>query len=332
MTPRGRTLLTLGDPNGVGPEIAVGAACELAGSPAAPVVVGDRYIVEHLASRVPGAMVREFVTGVTPMAKTIDVLDVPALAARDWRPGEVSAPAGAATIAYVAGALDALQAGAGSGIVACPHSEAAVNAAGIPFTGYPSLLARLLDRGPDELFVMLVAGGLRIVHATLHERLADALSRLTPSLVAAAARAAGDALSSLGVAAPRIGLFGVNPHAGEKGLFGGDDERVVAPARAELRAAGLDVDGPVGADVLIRRSGYDAFVAMYHDQGHVPVKLLAGIDSSALTVGAGVLFSSVGHGAAFDIAGRGRADPAAVVSTVRLLAADHSTAARGVGS
>jgi 4-hydroxy-L-threonine phosphate dehydrogenase PdxA len=217
--------------------------------------------------------------------------------------------------------VDVLRRGAASAIVACPHSETAVNAAGIPFSGYPSLLARLLDVPADELFVMLVGGGLRIVHATLHERLADAVGRLTPELVVAAATAAAQALPALGVRCPRIGLFGINPHAGENGLFGYDDQRVTVPAAAELRRCGLAADGPAGADVLIRSDGYDVFVAMYHDQGHVPVKLRAGTAVSALTVGAGILFASVGHGAAFDIACRGVADPSAVIDTVRLLAA-----------
>jgi DNA-binding transcriptional ArsR family regulator len=141
-------------------------------------------------------------------------------------------------------------------------------------------------------------------------------------LVARAASAAVGYLEAAGVVSPRIGVFGINPHAGEGGLFGRDDDRVTVPAVAALRDRGTDAVGPLGADLMLgpdRRSEFDACVAMYHDQGHVPVKVLAGRTASALTVGAGITFSSVGHGAAFDIAGKGLADPEAVLRAVRLV-------------
>ena len=235
-------------------------------------------------------------------------------------PGRVTAEAGRATIGYLRDALVLLDAGRGRAIVGCPHSETAVNAAGIPFSGYPSAIARLRGTDEDEVFMMLVGGGLRIVHATLHEDLKGALARLTPELIEAAALRAVEALQRLGIPQPRIGLFGINPHAGEGGLFGREDEEIVVPARDRLRERGVDVAGPEGADTMLVRGGFDAFVAMYHDQGHIPVKLLAGRSASALSIGAGVLFSSVGHGAAFDIAGKGTASPDAVIRTIRLLA------------
>jgi 4-hydroxythreonine-4-phosphate dehydrogenase len=195
-----------------------------------------------------------------------------------------------------------------------------VNRAGIPFSGYPGLVARLTNMPEDRVFMMLVGGGLRILHVTLHERLADGLARITPELVEAAVHACVAALTTLGVASPRIGLFGINPHAGEGGLFGDDDERINVPTAARLRSAGIDVVGPVGADVMLGERNCDAYIAMFHDQGHIPVKLMAGRHASALSIGSGVLFSSVGHGSAFDIAGQGIADPEAVIRTVRLLA------------
>lgn len=314
---RPRILLTIGDPNGIGPEVAVKAARALAGTAEAPVLVGDRHVLTDVAD---GQPLRRY-AGTAPDPDVIDVVDVAALQAGERRPGTVTAAAGAATVAYLQAALELVRSGQGRAIVGCPHSETAINDAGIAFSGYPSLLARLLGVPAEQLFLLLVGGGLRIAHVTLHERLADALQRLTPELVVAAAAATTAALPLLGIESPHIGVFGINPHAGENGLFGDDDERIVRPALAELRRRGLRVDGPAGADVLIRSSGYDAFVAMYHDQGHIPVKLLAGTASSALTIGAGVLFASVGHGAAFDIAGRNAADPTAVIDTIRLLGA-----------
>lgn len=320
--PERRVLLTVGDPNGVGPEIAVKAAAALAGEPEpAPIVVADPYVVQDWAQQV-GLRLREVDGPVAPQPGVLDVLPVVALPDGELLPGTVSAEAGAATVAYLRGAVDAVQAGLGRAIVACPHSETAVNAAGIRFDGYPGLLADLSGAPRDRVFLMLVGGGLRIVHATLHERLADALGRLSPGLVAAAGHAAAEFLRATGVAQPRIGVCGVNPHAGEGGLFGDDDEHITVPAVAQLQRDGLDVVGPVGADLLLgraHRGELDACVAIYHDQGHVPIKLLAGRTASALAIGAGVTFSSVGHGAAFDIAGRGVADPEAVLRAVRLV-------------
>ncbi len=309
--------LTIGDPNGVGPEIAVKAAAALASS-APPILVGDRHVVRAYAERHGnGLPVRELDDGASVQAGALNLYGVDALPPGAFQPGFVCAEGGAATVAYVRGALRLVGRDRARAIVACPHSETAVNASGIAFSGYPSLLERLLHVPAGRIFLMLVGGGLRIVHATLHERLRDALGRLTPELVESAATAAVEALATMGIAAPRVGILAVNPHGGERGLFGDDDDRITAPAAARLRAAGIAVEGPAGADALLAQRGCDVYVAMYHDQGHVPVKLLAPRDAAALSIGAGVLFSSVGHGGAFDIAGRGVADPAA---TLRALA------------
>ena len=303
-----RVLLAVGDPNGIGPEIAVAAA---AAAQEPPVLVGDRHVLAGHAAAA-GVRLREHVPDVPPEAGVLDLVDVAALPEDAFRPGTVSAEAGAATVRYVSTAVALALGGGYRGIVACPHSETAVHAAGIAFRGYPPLIAQLTGVPEDRVFLLLSGGGLDIVHATLHERLADGLARLTPELVTAAGQALHGALRSFGVPQPRIGVMGVNPHASEGGLFGDDDERVTVPAVAALRELGVDAVGPTGSDVLLTTPGHDGFVAMYHDQGHVPVKLLAGRTATAMTVGAGVAFSSVGHGTAFDIAGRGVADPAAV--------------------
>ena len=132
-------------------------------------------------------------------------------------------------------------------------------------------------------------------------------------------RAVDDALKQLGYRRPRIAVSGLNPHAGEGGLFGDEEQKTIAPAVEQARSENLSVDGPIGADILIQRAGYDAYVVMLHDQGHVPAKVLAPNGAAALTIGTPVLFSSVAHGAAFDIAGRNRADPAAMVEAITRL-------------
>jgi 4-hydroxythreonine-4-phosphate dehydrogenase len=312
--------LAIGDPNGIGPEIAVKAAVALDGSPIRCVLVSDPFVVRHYAEQAAnGYAIREIAAGDAPVAGTIDVLAVDAMSRDAFVPGRIEAAAGRATVAYVEAALGFVRANHARAVVGCPHNETAVNAAGIPFSGYPSLIARVSGTPEDRVFLMLVGDRLRILHATLHERLQNALLRLTPDLVEVAGQVCASALVSLGIKRPRIGLCAINPHAGEGGLFGDDDERVTAPAAERLRRGGIAVEGPVGADVLLGRTDLDGFVAMYHDQGHIPIKLIAGRTASALTVGAGIVFSSVGHGSAFDIAGRGIADPAGILRAVHLV-------------
>jgi 4-hydroxythreonine-4-phosphate dehydrogenase len=312
--------LTIGDPNGIGPEIAVKAAADMRGSPDVRVViVGDEHVVRHYLHRVGGEARLEPFGGAPASDGAILFHAVNAMPAPAFRPGQIDAAAGRATVAYVDAAIDLIRAKSVDAIVGCPHNETAVNSAGIPFSGYPSLIARLTGTPEERVFMMLVGGGLRILHATLHERIHHALARLTPELIEEAGTACAATLQRLGIANPRIGVFGINPHAGENGLFGDDDDRITAPAVAKLRQAGIAAEGPVGADIILGRKDIDGFVAIYHDQGHIPVKLLAGRNASALSVGAGVLFSSVGHGSAFDIAGRCEADHSAVMRTLRLL-------------
>ena len=231
--------ITLGDPNGIGPEIAVKAAHFASDKRIRPVLVGDGFVIEDTARRL-GLAVPAFV-------------DTPALDVAGYVPGALDPRAGKATVAYAAAAVKLALDGKVDAIIGCPHSETAVNRAGIPFSGYPGLVADLTSTPRDRSFMMLAAKGLRIVHATLHESVAAALARLTPDLVVALAEATVATARHLGVTAPKLGVFGINPHAGEDGLFGDEDERITKPAVARLRERGIAVDGPVGADLLLDR-------------------------------------------------------------------------------
>jgi 4-hydroxythreonine-4-phosphate dehydrogenase len=322
--------LCIGDPNGIGPEIAVKAAARLAldEGPRA-VLVGDAHVIRWYARRcAPLFDVREVSADALPAFSpaALDVLNVDALSADSFEPGAVSAAAGAATLAYVRAALDLARAGRADAVIACPHSETAINASGTTFAGYPGYVAKHLGLASDDVYLLLVGGGLRIVHATLHEGLAGALARLTSKQVEGAARAAVRAMNALGVERPRIGVMGINPHAGEGGLFGREDIDVTEPAVATLRDEGIDVIGPQGADLLLTREDIDVFVAMYHDQGHIPVKLRAGRNSAAMSIGGDVVFSSVGHGSGFDIAGQLVADPAPLLGAIGLVSRGSSPA------
>ncbi len=177
--------------------------------------------------------------------------------------------------------------------------------------------------------MMLVAAGLRICHVTLHERLREAIDRLSPELILSAGIALAEALRRLDIENPSIGVFGINPHGGEGGLFGDDDERITKPAVHRLRQLGVQADGPIGADVLLAQRRHDAYLAMYHDQGHIPIKLISPNRAAAVTIGTDVLFSSVGHGCAFDIAGQGIASPVSVIEALELLRTAAAGESRG---
>jgi len=301
-----RIAIAIGDPNGIGPEIAVRAAA--APPPGvSPILVGDEYILRGYAERfAPGAELR--------------IAPLQALERSAFKPGTLDPRAGAATVAYMREAVRLCLAGGADAVVGCPHSETAVNRAGIAFNGYTGLVADLTGTPRDKSFMMLVAAGLRIAHVTLHESVAQALGRLSPQLVVEAGLASAALLRRLGIAEPLIGVFGINPHAGEDGLFGDEDERITKPAVAELQRRGVRAEGPVGADLMLAQRRHDAYLAIFHDQGHIPIKLLSPLRASALAIGVPILFSSVAHGCAYDIAGQGIADPTAVRETLELLA------------
>jgi 4-hydroxythreonine-4-phosphate dehydrogenase/1,2-dihydroxy-3,5-cyclohexadiene-1,4-dicarboxylate dehydrogenase len=237
-------------------------------------------------------------------------------------PGKVDPVAGRSAIDSATAAIQACRRGEFDGVVAGPHHETAIAQAGIAFSGYPSLVASVCGLTSDNVFLMLVGGGLRIVHVTLHESVEIALGRMRKELVIAATQAGVLACQRLGVSAPRVALFGINPHASEGTLFGPHDANCTVPAAHALNQSGLSVSGPMGADVLLANHAtdpHDLYVAMFHDQGHIPIKLLAPQGASAFSIGADVLLASTGHGSAMDIAGTGQAKPDALLRSLRML-------------
>ena len=304
--------VAVGDPNGIGPEIAVRAALALhAATGERAVLVAEDWLIDSVCETLQ--LPRD------AAARAFDVHHCGALARADWQPGSISAAAGAATVAYVRQAIALRREGAIGAVGAAPHCEAAVNAAGIVFSGYSGLVADLLGVPRAQAHLLLEAQGLRVVHCTLHESVQSAVQRLKPAMVHAAALAARQTLQLWGVAEPRLCVVGINPHAGEDGLFGDEDEHVTKPAVRAMRALGWQVDGPMAADVALSERHHDAYVAMLHDQGHIAVKMLSPKGATAWVAGIPLIFASVGHGAAFDIAGQGRADATALSDTLVLL-------------
>jgi 4-hydroxythreonine-4-phosphate dehydrogenase/1,2-dihydroxy-3,5-cyclohexadiene-1,4-dicarboxylate dehydrogenase len=306
-----RIALSIGDPNGIGPEIVLKGLAALADEPRIQATVfGPRSVLERAAA----------VTGLEAVLAKTDLREAGELPASVAKFGAINAAAGACTVAAATAAIQACRAGEFDAVVAGPHHETAIAQAGIRFSGYPSLVARACGQSEDSVFLLLVGGGLRIVHVTLHESVATALARITPDLVVAATQAGVRAVHTLGVANPRVALFGINPHASEGTLFGPEDAELVVPAAKRLREQGLDVTGPQGADGLLADRAHDLYVAMLHDQGHIPIKLLAPQAGSAISIGGDVLLASTGHGSAMDIAGTGQARPDALLRSLRLVA------------
>lgn len=248
----------------------------------------------------------------------VNVIDLGLLPA-DLPWGKLSPVAGDAAYAYIKRAAELAVAGEVHAICTAPLNKEALHAAGHIYPGHTELLAHLT--GTEEVSMMLSTEKVKVIHVTTHIGLIDAVNRIEPGLVERTVRRGHEAMVRAGTPNPVIGVCGINPHAGENGLFGyGEEEEKIVPALEKLRAEGVDARGPLPADTaffLASRGDYDLIVAMYHDQGHGPVKVL-GIEAGVnLTVGLPVIRTSVDHGTAFDIAGTGLAEAGSMVEALR---------------
>jgi 4-hydroxythreonine-4-phosphate dehydrogenase len=280
-----RIAITSGDPAGIGPEIAARAAVD------ERVLAVCQPIVYSAAA------------------------DSPVV------PGVLSAVAGRAAYDVIVRAVDDAMRGGVDALATAPINKEALRLAGLPWNGHTDMLAHLT--GAKRVAMMFESEALRVVLATVHVPLADVPRALTRAVVEETITLTAQELPRFGVAAPRIAVAGLNPHAGEHGLFGREEQDVIVPAISACRAAGIDVAGPFPGDtVFVRahRREFDVVVACYHDQGLIPVKLLAFGHAVNVTLGLPIVRTSVDHGTAFDIAGRGIADPQSMVAAVLLAA------------
>ncbi|WP_028661967.1 4-hydroxythreonine-4-phosphate dehydrogenase PdxA [Saccharomonospora saliphila] len=314
--------VTMGDGAGIGPEVTVGALVDEATTARClPVVVGDagrlRRARDILGLRTEIVTIDSVADAVSAPGR-INVID-PGPLPDDLPWGAVSPVAGEAAYQYVRIACELAVSGAVRGICTAPLNKEALHAAGHPYPGHTELLAHLT--GTDEVSMMLATPTVKVIHVTTHIGLIDAIARIEPGLVERTVRRGHATIRDSGIAEPRIGVCGINPHAGENGLFGyGEEEEKIVPALEKLRADGIDARGPLPADTaffLATRGEYDLIVAMYHDQGHGPVKVL-GIEAGVnVTVGLPVIRTSVDHGTAFDIAGTGTASADSMIEAIR---------------
>jgi 4-hydroxythreonine-4-phosphate dehydrogenase len=317
--------IATGDPSGIGPEISIKAALDPAVREACnPIVVSDPGIIEQHAKACGIALDLKVIERVADADWSGDRLNVLACYQSEavlLEFGANNAASGRASLAFATAAIKAALAREVDAVVAAPQNETSIALAGIPFDGYPSFVARATGTDPNDVFLMLCCGDTKIVHCTLHQSVKAAIAMITREKVEGVIRAAYRAVRRLGVDTPRIAVSGLNPHAGEGGLFGSEEIEIIAPAIATAVAAGIQVTGPFGADTMFHMPEIDAFVVMLHDQGHIAAKLLAQNATAALTIGTPVLFSSVAHGSAHDIAGKGIASPKGMIEAVTRLSA-----------
>ncbi|WP_145152444.1 4-hydroxythreonine-4-phosphate dehydrogenase PdxA [Pseudomonas oryzihabitans] len=314
--------ITMGDATGVGPEIIMKSLAHASVYDSCrPLVIGDAGRLED-ANRIVGGRLQINAIERPDQARfqpgVVDCIDLGLIPA-DLPYGKLSALAGDAAYRYIERTVQLTSAGELDAICTAPLNKEALHAGGHIFPGHTELLAHLT--GTEEVSMMLMTPILKVIHVTTHIGIIDAIARIEPGLVKRTIERAYATLQRAGIQDPLIAVCGINPHAGENGLFGyGEEETKIQPAIDELRARGWRVEGPLPADTLFFRAGrgdFDCVVAMYHDQGHGPVKVM-GLEAGVnVTVGLPVIRTSVDHGTAFDIAGKGIADERSLIEALR---------------
>ena len=318
-------VITMGDPAGIGPEIiAKGIDSKEIDQYCRPVVIGDAGVMRKIVDEMRLSI---FVRSVASLGDAevvtgrMDVFDLSNvdLSKHIW--GRPNVSSGQSSVEYIKKAVDLTLKGEAAAIVTAPINKEMINAAGHHYAGHTELLAKLT--GSEEFGMMFVGGGLRVILATIHVALKDVAGQITTASVLRALRLAHHAMRYFGIERPHIGVAALNPHASEGGLFGNEEWEEMVPAIIQARDEGIDASDPVPADTLFykaRNNHYDIVVAMYHDQGLAPLKMLAFGNAVNVTVGLPIIRTSVDHGTAYDIAGKGCADPASLVEAVKLAA------------
>ncbi len=315
--------ITMGDPAGIGPEI----ICRLAREDdvfeiCRPIVIGDPGVLSEYADASVRIKETDTVSETQGRTGVIEVMKISSLVKKDYIPGKPTLAGGTAMVKYILAAVDMASKGDISAMVTCPLNKALMNRAGYNYEGHTQLISDLTD---TEDYVMMLAGNkLRVTLVTIHCALRDVPGKLTTdNILKTISITASSLKKDFGINAPRIVVAALNPHAGEEGLFGLEEISVIRPAVDRAIELGYDVSGPLPADTLYPKAvsgSYDAVVNMYHDQGLIPLKLLHFSDGVNVTLGLPIIRTSVDHGTAYDIAGKGIADHSSLKSAVIMAA------------
>jgi len=316
--------LSMGDPAGVGPELAV-AAWQMAVSGHLPpfVVVGSHAVIAAAARgrQVPVVAVASPDAALAAFPAALPVIDIGTGA---YTPGTPDDAGAALALASLTLATELTRHGATSALVTGPVAKSRLARVGFAFPGQTECVAAACGIAADDAVMMLAGPSLRVVPITVHVALAEVPGLLTTRLITARATIAAAALArDFGIAPPRLAVAGLNPHAGEEGRMGHEDQAVIAPAVAQLRAAGIDAVGPLPADTMFHaaaRATYDLAICMYHDQALIPIKALDFDEGVNVTLGLPIIRTSPDHGTAFGIAGTGTARPGATLAAIRMAA------------
>jgi 4-hydroxythreonine-4-phosphate dehydrogenase len=311
--------VTMGDPAGVGPEVCLHLlhGAEIARL-CTPVVFGDAAVLEQAAAQCRLAKPGRVVTGLSE-ADSPCVFDIGAIGLDDFTTGTVNAATGRAAFTYIEDAINAALSGQVSAVTTAPINKEALHAAGIPFPGHTEIFAAK-THAPRSCMLQY-SSEVRAVFATTHVGYAKVPKLLTKERILDTLELGAQAMRRILGGEPKIGVLGLNPHAGEHGLFGGEEAETILPAIEAARARGLNVEGPIPPDTAFlpaKRRATDLFVCMYHDQGHIPLKALCFDEAVNTTLGLPIVRTSVDHGTALDIAGLGQANPGSLFEAVKL--------------
>lgn len=325
--------ITIGDPAGIGPEIALKASLSKEiRKLCAPVLIGDNVVIEEAAKLIglPAKGVRvsrrqgvkgNTLAGTVPMLADVQTIDVHGLPRRSFARGKPTAAGGEASVVYIGKAVRLAMEKKVDAVVTAPISKEALKLAGFRWPGHTEMIAEFTNT--KEFAMMLAGGPLRVILVTIHNRLSDVPGLVRKKTIARTIRLAEKACDMMGIRKPRIAVAGLNPHAGEAGILGDEEEREIIPAIAASKKEGLAVEGPFPPDVVFRKAyqgEVDIVVCMYHDQGLIPLKMIAFESGVNVTVGLPIIRTSPDHGTAYDIAWKGSANPSSMIEAIKLAA------------
>lgn len=315
--------ITMGDPAGVGPEIIIKALSDSdIFKICRPLVLGDPAALSMNIEESTKLAINEVSdpSDIEGKLGQIDLLVISRLHSNLLQPGKPTVEGGKAMVDYIMRAVEMARLGELSAMVTCPISKILMHQAGYSFNGHTQLLAHLTNR--DDFVMMLAGKRLRVVLVTIHCAFKEVLANLDEKKILKTIIITSKALKKdFGIKRPRLAVAAINPHAGEGGLFGSEEMKIIKPAIEKARLEGMEVDGPLAADTLFYRAAsgeFDAVVAMYHDQGLIPLKLLHFSDAVNITLGLPIIRTSVDHGTAYDIAGKGIADSSSLKAAIRM--------------
>ena len=325
-----KIVITMGDPAGVGPEVIVKALslpeiyqiCQ-------PVVIGDAKVLESNLefSKSPGSQGGLRLNPIKDIGKArfnygiVDLFDLDNIDIDRLRPGRVDPMCGKATLEYIKKGIEIIQGGGAKGMVTAPLCKKSMEEAGFSYPGHTELLAELT--GTRDFAMMFVGGNLRVVLVTRHLPLKEVASSLSKEKILLTIRLGVQAMKAFGIDLPRVGVCALNPHAGEWGVLGKEEIETIIPAIEEAKKEGINISGPFPGDKTFYDTAggrYDLAIAMYHDQGQVPIKLLSYTKSVNVTLGLPFVRTSPCHGTGFDIAGQNKANPQSFIEAIKLAA------------